>query len=93
MEIGESKITWYGRDLSTRDVIHSITSNFVNLGVPVRIICDNGPQFSSNDFVQFTNNWGVRLTPSTLHYPQSNGHAEESKIESKIGRKSCDCKE
>ena len=67
---------WYGRDLSARDVIRSITSNFVNLGVPVRIRCDNGPQFSSNDFIQFTNNWGVKLTPSTPYYPQSNGHAE-----------------
>ena len=42
----------------------------------VLIRCDNGPQFSSHDFIQFTNKWGVKLAHSTPHYPQSNGHAE-----------------
>ena len=50
----------------------------IHPGVPVRFRCDEGPQFSSRDFRMFLNRWGVKLSQSSPHYPQSNGHAESA---------------
>ena len=48
----------------------------MDLGVPVRLRTDGGPQFASAEFADFAKKWGVNLQLSTPHYPQSNGHAE-----------------
>ncbi|KZS02194.1 Uncharacterized protein APZ42_000862, partial [Daphnia magna] len=53
-----------------------IIENFVDLGVPVRLRSDNGPQFDSNLFQSKLRQWGVQWGNSTPHYPQSNGHVE-----------------
>ena len=64
------------RDPSSREVIRIIARNFVNLGVPVRIRSDGGPQFDSKEYKDFLERWGVKQGLSTPHYAQSNGHAE-----------------
>ena len=51
---------------------------FRDLGVPIRLRTDGGPQFTSHDFADFLKRWGVRHDLSTPHYPQSNGHAESA---------------
>ena len=67
---------WKGRDPNSADVTKTIRQNFWDLGVPVRIRTDGGPQFKSFEFSNFLRKWNVRLDMSTPHYPQSNGHAE-----------------
>ena len=67
---------WYGKDVGSKEVIQSLTRGFVDLGVPVRLRTDGGPQFASAEFADFAKKWGVHLQLSTPHYPQSNGHAE-----------------
>ncbi|KAG7567536.1 Ribonuclease H-like superfamily [Arabidopsis thaliana x Arabidopsis arenosa] len=47
-------------------------------GVPYEIVTDNGPQFISNEFEDFCSSWGIKLSYSTLRYPQGNGQAEAS---------------
>ncbi|XP_037804767.1 uncharacterized protein LOC119599083 [Penaeus monodon] len=49
---------------------------FRDLGVPLRLHTDGGPQFSSRDFNDFLCRWGVCHDASSPHYPQSNGLAE-----------------
>ncbi|XP_063585812.1 uncharacterized protein LOC134763185 [Penaeus indicus] len=49
---------------------------FREVGVPVRLWTDGGPQFSSLEFQSFKKRWAVHHVISTPHYPQSNGHAE-----------------
>ena len=66
---------WH-RDPTSRDLIRVIARNFVDLGVPVRLRSDGGPQFASREFAEFTVKWGVEIVHSTPYYPQSNGRAE-----------------
>ena len=60
----------------TKDVTQFLTRNFVDLGVPVRMRSDGGPQFDSAEMRQFVTKWAVRQEFSTPTYAQSNGHAE-----------------
>ena len=49
---------------------------FTDKGVPVKLITDGGPQFSSREFKQFCGGWGITHVQSSPHYPQANGAAE-----------------
>ncbi|XP_064085372.1 uncharacterized protein LOC135200694 [Macrobrachium nipponense] len=49
---------------------------FREVRVPLRLHTDGGPQFTSKEFADFTERWGVHHITSSPHYPQSNGHAE-----------------
>ncbi len=63
-------------DPSAREVTQAIIEIFVELGVPVRMRSDNGPQFEAHSLQTKLRQWGVRWGNSTPHYPQRNGHAE-----------------
>ena len=65
-----------GTDTTAASTIRFCRTFFRDLGVPVRLRTDGGPQFTSSDFQDFLRRWGVRHDVSTPHYPQSNGHAE-----------------
>jgi hypothetical protein len=61
---------------TAREVMQAVISNFVELGVPMRLRSDNGPQFDAGIFQAALQRWEVAWGNSTPHYPQSNGHAE-----------------
>ena len=61
---------------TAREVARAVIGNFVGLGVPVRIRTDGGPQFAAKEFQDALSRWGVTWSPTTPHFPQSNGHAE-----------------
>ena len=65
-----------GRDTTTQHTIRMFCRYFREVGVPLRLRTDGGPQFTSSDFLKFTEHWGVYHVVSSPHYPQSNGHAE-----------------
>ena len=65
-----------GRTTSSRDVIGSLRRWFSEVGVPLKLYTDGGPQFSSHRFAQFCKRWRVEHVKSSPHYPQSNGLAE-----------------
>ena len=48
-------------DSTSRDVIRAFARNFVDLGIPVRLHSDGGPQFPSREFDQFAEKWGVEV--------------------------------
>ena len=66
---------WKNKD-PTSDVTRAIRRNFMDLGVPLRLRSDGGPQFASSAFEAFIQQWGVEQVFSSPHYPQANGHAE-----------------
>lgn len=68
-----------GNDTTTSTTIKYFHRFFGEHGVPVRLCTDGGPQFTSHDFQYFLCKW---VSVSSLHYPQSNGHAEASHNES-----------
>ena len=63
---------------TARDLIGACRKCFVDLGVPQIFRSDCGPQFSSKEFKDFLNSWGVIHRTSSPYYAQSNGHAEAS---------------
>ncbi|XP_067949645.1 uncharacterized protein [Watersipora subatra] len=75
----------------TCDVITALKKIFVRWGIPVQVQSDNGPQFTSQQFVHFAKEWCFTHTTSSLHYPQSNGKVESAvKIAKRILRRCAD---
>ncbi|XP_037789461.1 uncharacterized protein LOC119584915 [Penaeus monodon] len=65
-----------GTDTTTAATIRFFHTFFRDLGVPIRLGTDGGPQFTSHDFSDFLRRWGVQHDISTPYYLQSNGHTE-----------------
>ncbi|XP_064079558.1 uncharacterized protein K02A2.6-like [Macrobrachium nipponense] len=63
-------------DTTASSTILHFCRYFREVGVPLRLRTDGGPQFTSKEFADFTERWGVHHITSSPHYPQSNGHAE-----------------
>ncbi|XP_012942558.2 uncharacterized protein K02A2.6 [Aplysia californica] len=51
---------------------------FARHGIPLQLVTDNGPQFSSTDFRKFTESWEIEHKTSSPLYPRSNGLAERT---------------
>ena len=49
---------------------------FAANGLPEHVVTDNGPQFVSEEFVQFLKENGIKHTRSAPYHPASNGLAE-----------------
>jgi len=65
-----------GPSATTSKVIYLLKQWMTDFGIPEKLISDNGPQFSSMEFKNWTNKWGIAHDPSSPHYPQANGLAE-----------------
>lgn len=61
---------------SAKETVRAVISSFIELGVPVMLRSDGGPQFKAKEFTDALYRWGVEWRPSSPHYPRSNGHAE-----------------
>ena len=57
-------------------VIQAMQAMFARFGIPEYLRSDNGPQYSSEEFKNFTNQFGFLHNTSSPRYPQSNGFAE-----------------
>ena len=59
---------------------HAVTQkmqSFMSLfGRPEEILTDNGPQYTGQAFQRMINDWGIRHTTSSPHYPKGNGFVE-----------------
>ena len=47
-------------------------------GIPDILVSDNGPQYTSDRFKKFEEDWNFEHVFSSPHYPQSNGKAENA---------------
>ena len=49
---------------------------FSRWGTPEQIVSDNGPQFKSNEFKQFSSENGITHLTTAPYFPATNGQAE-----------------
>ena len=61
-----------------KEVIEKLKCQMARHGIPDQLRSDNGPQFSSYEFKQFTELYEFDHAASSPSYPQSNGKAENS---------------
>ena len=58
-------------------IIKPLESILARHGVPEVLQSDNGPQFASREFQEFTKRYGFQHNTSSPHYPQNNGQVEQ----------------
>lgn len=63
---------------TSEDAIVHLKSIFGRHGIPEVLVSDNGPQYASEAFVRFSEDFGFEHVTSSPRYPQSNGEAERT---------------
>lgn len=67
-----------GSNTTAENVIKKLKSIFARHGIPNIINSDNGPQFTSKEFQNFSKEWNFNHTTSSPYHQQSNGLAERA---------------
>ena len=57
-------------------VIEKLAKMFAEHGKPEKLLTDNGPQFRSNLFAKFTDDWKINHVTTSPHHDQVNGKVE-----------------
>ena len=60
------------------EIINHMKGIFARHGIPEVLISDNGPQYASSTFSQFSRDYGFSHYTSSPLYPQGNGEAERA---------------
>ena len=66
------------RDERSITVINSIKSIFARHGIPENVISDNGRQYTSDEFKEFSKKYQFKHITSSTKYPRGNSVAERS---------------
>ena len=59
-------------------IITKMKSVMSRHGIPMEVICDGGPQFSSQEFLKFSQDWDFSYRLSSPYYPKGNTQAERT---------------
>lgn len=63
---------------TSKEVIGKLKCHMARHGIPDKLRSDNGPQFSSQEFMKFSEQYEFDHVTSSPAHPQSNGKAENS---------------
>lgn len=78
----------YLEDTKSSTVIRKLKGHFARYGIPDCMVTDNGPQFTSDNFKKFAENWDFEVQTSSPGHQQANGLAESAvKTAKKLLRK------
>lgn len=61
---------------TTTQTLERLRRTFAAYGLPEEVVSDNGPQFSSLEFMEFLKINGIKHTSTPPYHPSSNGAAE-----------------
>ena len=61
---------------TTRCIVSAMKSMFGRHGIPEVLISDNGPQYSSDEFIEFASSYDFKHVTSSPYHLQGNGEAE-----------------
>lgn len=61
---------------TAKNTIYKLRIIFARFGFPEELVCDNGPPFTSDEFVTFCNNSGITIKHSIPYAPFQNGLVE-----------------
>ena len=67
-----------GRNTKSNKIVMCQKEHCARHGIPDQIMTDNGPQYTSSEFKQFTTDWGIEHHTSSPTFAQSNGFAEKN---------------
>ena len=59
----------------SRGLVATCRETFVAFGVPEELSSDGGPEYTSKEFGDFLQRWGVRQRTSSAYHASSNGRA------------------
>ena len=78
-------------DTLATSVINKTKAHFARFGIPRICHTDNGPQFTSKDYMDFASQYGFKHTTSSPYHSQGNGRAEAAvKVSESMLKKSDD---
>ena len=63
-------------DTDAESTILQMKKIFARQGVSEVVISDNGPQYASKEFKEFSERWNFHRYTSSPHHPKGNGTAE-----------------
>lgn len=66
------------KDVNSSQTILQLKRIFSRQGIPDILFTDNGPQFDSREFANFSTEWQFQHITSSPRYPQSNGEVERA---------------
>lgn len=69
---------------SANAVIKCMKQHFSRYGIPSKVVSDNGPQYSGQEFAEFAKTWEFEHCTSAPGHPNANGKAESGVKAAKI---------
>ena len=66
----------YLTSMTAKEVVAKLQVHFARYGIPLEMVSDQGPQFTSIQFQRMVDKWGITHTMSYPGHHQSNGKAE-----------------
>jgi len=76
------------KDMTTKTLIKNMKPIFATHGTPATLITDNGTNYASQEFKEFTKEWDINHIMTSPHHHKSNGKAESAvKIAENIVKK------
>ena len=72
------EISQVSKNVNSAQTILQLKRIFSRHGIPDILFSDNGPQFDSHEFTNFSTDWQFQHITSSPRYPQSNGEVERA---------------
>jgi transposase InsO family protein len=64
------------KSITSATTIQFLRSAFSRFGIPVTVVSDNAPNFTSSEFIGYLESMGIRHVTTAVYSPYSNGAAE-----------------